>query len=132
MSVLVEAISVVVQRHTLEQSYEAGVDGYERDCPNATFCADEHLTRVGFMTPSDVRAYVTALENLLGLVFIDDSGEFQDVAVVDQRSGPTAACRWLEFAVQPEGHSACWLAGTTPGELAVPKQWTREDAATFS
>ena len=54
MPVLLEAISVIVRRETLERKYPGGVDGYARDCPNRTFCADEYLTRVGFTGPPDV------------------------------------------------------------------------------
>jgi hypothetical protein len=68
MCVLVEAISVVVPIAVLEKKYPRGAAQYERDCPNGTYCADEHLTRVGFMVPGDVGAFVERLSRL-GLVF---------------------------------------------------------------
>jgi hypothetical protein len=118
MAVLVEAITVVVPRDTLERVYAGGVDAYEIDCPNATFCTDDHLTSVGFMTPTDVRAFVERLVDA-GLGFVDAHG-FLDVAVVNERTGPTAACEWLAFSRLRGNYSMCWLLGTDPDELAIP------------
>jgi hypothetical protein len=109
MAVLVEAITVVVRRDTLERVYAGGVDGYELDCPNATFCTDDDLTSVGFMTSTDVRAFVERLVDA-GLGFVDDQG-FVDIA---------AACGWLAFSRLPGNYSMCWLLGADPDELAIP------------
>jgi len=62
MSVLVEAISVIVRISTLRDKYPSGVDAYRALCPNRTYCADEPLTRIGFMVPDDVRGFVKILE----------------------------------------------------------------------
>ena len=115
---MVEAITVVVRCDTLERVYAGGLNAYEIDCPNATFCADDHLTAVGFMTPTDVRAFVERLVDAR-LGFVDDNG-FLDIAVVDERTGPTAPCEWLAFSRLPGNYSMCWLLGADPGELALP------------
>jgi hypothetical protein len=94
MAVLIEAISVVVPVSVLEEKYPGGLDAYERDCPNRTFCCDGKLTRVGFMTPPDVGAFITGLERKGLEPFA--AGCWKDVAVVDQQSGQsTAPCDWL-------------------------------------
>jgi len=121
MSVLVEAISVVVPIPVLEAVYPGGVAQYERDCPNGTFCADEHLTRVGFMAPAEVRAFVERLESL-GLVHLRDR-QAVDLVVVDQVHGPTSPCDWIDGGKHPDGYSAVWRAGTVPGWFAHPKGW---------
>ena len=71
MSIVIEAISVVVPIAVLESKYPGGAARYESDCPNGTYCADEHLSRIGFMVPADVRAFVEHLSHL-GLVHQDE------------------------------------------------------------
>lgn len=93
MSVLAEAISVIVPRDVIVRKYPGGLVGYERDCPNRTYCADDHLTRVGFMNPTDVEAFVRRLTSL-GFVHLSHGASI-DLCVVDQHRGPTAACAWL-------------------------------------
>ena len=84
MAVLVEAISVIVRRDAIESKYLGGWDAFEKDSPNATLCADEHLARVGFMTPVDVESFIKYLVSY-GLVFLD-SGKAKDIVVADQQS----------------------------------------------
>lgn len=122
MSVLVEAISIVVRRDALERAYRGGVAAYEADCPNQTFCADEHLTRVGFMTPDDARYFVEHLEDR-GLTFLDGERSV-DIAVLFQGRGLMMPCDWIEHGRHPDGYEMCWLAGTEPGSPAVPEGWT--------
>lgn len=126
MAVLIEAISVIVPLATLERAYPGGVRGYAADCPNATFVLDHYVTRVAFMTPADVGQFVERLKSA-GLTF-EQGGECVDVAVVDERHGPTVQCSWLAFDRTPEGHARCWLAGADPGDLAVPASWLPERA----
>ena len=82
MAVLVEAISVIIPLTVLDVKDPGGRAHYERDCPNKTFCADEYLSRVGFMVPDDVRAFVHGLSEI-GLVHTD-RGQAIDLVVVDQ------------------------------------------------
>jgi hypothetical protein len=122
VSVLAEALSVIVRRSTLETKYPGGVEGYRRDCPNATFCADKHLTRIAFMVPPDVQRWIDHLTRA-GLIFVVNK-QAVDFVVVDQRQGPTVPCSWIEGGRHPDGYSAVWLAGTIPGELEHPPRWT--------
>ena len=132
MSVLVECISVIVRCDTLERLYPGGVVAYERLCPNATFCSDDRLTRVGFMTPDDVRAWCGHLERL-GLVVLGEAG-FEDVAIVDQLRGPTAPCEWLSFGRHVAGYTMAWTPGESPSPMAAPAGWHagRTDQIQFS
>lgn len=127
MSVLVEAISVIIPLETLRAKYPGGPVAYARDCPNQSFCKDRHLTRVGFMTPDDTRRFV---EKLLLLGFTHALGaEAIDLVVVDQSHGPTLPCRWLEAGRHSAGYAAAWKAGTVPGKLAHPPGWTPAQSA---
>jgi hypothetical protein len=121
LAVLVEAISVIVRRDSIVAKFLGGWDAFVDQVPNATFCADEHLARVGFMTPDDVEIFVKHLEEG-GLTCLSEDG-FVDLAVVDQQNGPTQPCNWLEFsqwAIPELGEdavvSACWL-------FTEPRDW---------
>jgi hypothetical protein len=131
MSVLIECFSVVVQRSEIDSSYPGGLAGYEADCPNATFCADEHLVRVGFMAPRDIGGFLLRVLARARLAS-SPTGRIEDVtmsaasvAVVEQRRGPwhPDKASWLGFARRADGVSLCWLAGEPPGELAAPRGW---------
>jgi hypothetical protein len=124
MSVLAEAISVITPIEVLDAKYPGGLAAYRRDCPNATYCADTRLTRVGFMVPDDVRHYVEQLA-ARGLTHIR-GGKAVDLVVVDQFQGPTTPCDWIEGGRHPGGYSAVWASGTDPGTLAHPSGWTAE------
>lgn len=121
MSVLIEAISVVARRAAIEDKYPGGLTAFKSDCPNSTFCADEYLVRIGFMTPEDVEGFVRIVA-ANGLAHLHD-GAAVDLVVIDQLHGPTTPCDWIEAGRHPDGYSAAWLAGTTPGWLAVPDGW---------
>ena len=127
MSVLIEAISVIVPTSILRAKYPGGVQQYERDAPNGTYCSDGHLTRVGFMAPPDVKTFV---DRLKGSDFIFHNGrEFVDVAVVDQMHGPTSSCSWLECGRHQIGFAMAWLRGTNASPMAAPRGWTVEQSS---
>src|SRR5687767_5585754 len=98
MAVFVECISIIIPVRVLEERYPGGVKAYELSCPNQTFCRDKHLTRIGFMSPTDAREVVASITAISSLTLLDN-GAFADIAVVDGFLGPTALCPWLEFDV---------------------------------
>src|SRR5262245_36984742 len=114
MAVLVEGISVIVRRDSVEARYSGGWDQFVADVPNRTFCADSEVARIGFMAPDDVAAFIDFLEKR-GLVFLED-GEALDFCVCDQQSGPTCECPWVEFGqIEFDNYrvAAARLAGST-------------------
>jgi hypothetical protein len=127
MAVLAEALSVIVRVEVLNARLDGGVVSYYAMIPNRTFCTDGRLTRVGFMLPDDVKAFVENLQGL-GLQLRDESG-FLEIAVVDQLSGPTLPCGWLRFDRHPQGFSSVRLADESPDSgLAIPDGWTSEQS----
>lgn len=126
MSVLAEAISVIVPRSVLDAKYPGGLAGYAADCPNKTFCTDEHLTRVGFMSPVDVQAYIRRLESH-GFIYLR-GGKAIDLCVVDQHRGPVTPCEWIEGGKHPDGYTAVWRAGADPSTMYAPLDWSPQQS----
>jgi len=122
MAVLIEALNVVVRRALLEQRFPGGINGFRDVVPNQTFCADEHLVRVGFMDPASVGDFVATLERYGFQLF--DGSAFIDMAVVDQLRGPTAPAPWLTIEKAEQGHAFAYMTGNLPGALQTPKTWT--------
>ena len=139
MSVLVECYSVIVRRSEIEARYPGGLAGYQRDCPNRTFCADDRLVRVGFMDRRDIGMFMLRVLGRAGLAS-SPSGRLEDVqckassvAVVEQWRGPwhPEASSWLEYAERPDRVCLCWLGGTPAGDLSAPPGWLSERSLTY-
>jgi hypothetical protein len=133
MAVLVEGISVIVRRDTVDAQYPGGWEAYVKDVPNKTLCSDERLARVGFMTSYGVDRFVARLERL-GFEFIRDARAV-DVCIVDQHQGPTARCDWLEyFYLEMFGSTnrvaVCRAVKDSRDEFAVPDGWNFEHSLT--
>jgi hypothetical protein len=131
MSVLVEALSLIIPRTVLDVSYPGGTDAFMRkmcepDIPERRACADAKLVSVSFLGAAEARA--VGLELLeLGIVGADDD-RFQEFAFIDQTDGPTLRCDWLEWRRDPDGFMYCWLAGSEPGDLHAPEKWTAKQS----
>jgi hypothetical protein len=127
MAVLIEALNVVVLRDVLRLRYPGGEDAFFRACPNDTLCVDDYLARVGFMHPDDVGQFCDQLE-AVHFKPMDNYDRFLDLAVVDQMTGPTRHCPWLDAARHVDGFSFAWKGGTEPGWLSTPRGWTVEQS----
>lgn len=135
MSVLVEALSLVIRRITLDISYPGGADAFlaamcVEDCPARRLCSDDKLVSVSFFTPDDVTTVVNSLREL-GIVELEGNS-FHELAVIDQREGPTLPCDWLEWRQHRDGFTYAWLAGTEPGDMAAPADWTAEQSRSLT
>jgi len=126
MSVLAEALSVLARNTVLEKRYPGGVEGFARDCPNASFCSDGRISRVGFLSPRDTRFFLGVLE-ACGLQW-SDAARLPEVAIVDQNLGLLHPCLWLEFGQARDGIPMCWDAAHRPGRLIVPLDWRPEQS----
>ena len=127
MSVLIEAVSLVVPRSLLYFRYPGGIDGFiaELSRPSAEnrhVCSDDHLMSVSFFT-RDAAGRTGAVLTTAGMVE-SRHGAFADFAIIDQNVGPLLECPWIEWTREPAGHSCAWLATADRGKLAVPDGWT--------
>jgi len=121
VGVIIEAINVVVPVAAIESRLSGGLTVYEASVPNGTFCSDGYLTRVGFTAPPDVAAFIESVRQL-GLRFLNGN-RFEEIAVVDQRTGLTRPADWLQLGRYTTGLSAAWLPGTNANPVAIPVGW---------
>ena len=128
MAVLIEGFSVVARNATVAAKYPGGMDGFVRDCPNATFCSDDHLSRVGFMLQPDADAFVAGLAVLGFTPSLRDAAE--DLVIVSQTEGPLRPCDWLQFG-QFQGALIAWLAGEDAGDLHATPGWNPDRQLKF-
>ena len=140
MAVLVEAISVLVRKDSIQSKIPGGEERFRLLIPNDTYCDDGELARVGFLNPTDVGSFIDELEEA-GLTFMED-GKCVDLAVCDQQVGLTADCDWVEFSHLPiEGGrvGAAWIfegerfgfgvhMSSATIQLATPPGWEFKDS----
>jgi hypothetical protein len=128
MSVLVEAISIIILRRAIDERYIGGWNGFVADIPNRTVCDDGEIVRVGFMDGSDAILYVENLQSK-GLRFTDDADEtFVDFAIVDQMEGMKLNCEWLDvhqatFFETGIEIKKCSLKGSAITAVYLPDGW---------
>lgn len=133
MSVLVEAVTLVVRRPSLEAVYRGGVDAFlqaARGLPTPPRFAcdrDPQLVNVSFERRDHAAIAIELLETN-GLVNVEDT-KAGDFVYVDQQNGPAAPCDWLEWERFTDGVTVAWMAGLEPGTLAAPEDWTPADAS---
>jgi len=129
LSVLAEAISVVIRIDAIRRKYRGGLELFRRTVSDQTFCSDGELARVGFTDTYDAREYAARLEGQ-GLEHLAD-GAARDLVIVDQLFGFQSPCAWAEFieVFIDEDRSrrvfACKLIGSRE-ILHVPPGWRHE------
>lgn len=131
MSVLVEALSLVVPCLTLDMRWPGGTDAFLRslcrdDSPARRLCTDGTLASVSFFTPEQAEV-VAAQLRACGLVEVDDDA-YVDFAFIDQHHGPTMPCAWLAWRRHRNGFTYAWPADREPGDMAVPADWEPEQS----
>jgi hypothetical protein len=131
MSVLIEAVTMVVPKRVLDVSYPGGTEafvlalaGLERP-PRFVCDGDPELVAASFSDQPHLRPAYELLEEYL---VCDDGERFMELALVEQRQGPPMPCEWLEWKNHKDGFTYAWHAGGEPGDLAVPEEWTPEQS----
>lgn len=132
MSVLVEALSLVIPRRVLDARWPGGTEVFlaavrREEVPGYRACADDRLASVMFLAAREAEG-VARMLRAYGAVQEDDGCRFVDFALVDQRGGPVLPCPWLAWRRDPEGFTVAWLAGTAPGTMAAPGDWAAEQS----
>jgi hypothetical protein len=141
MSVLIEVLTLVMRRTTLEARYPGGTVAMLEWLNDASrharwVVSDAHLVAASFDGP-DLRPVLEALSEQ-GLSMEENSdeagkgiegieggrgGQGPDLVIVDGIFGVAQPCAWFRWARPESGkgrYSTGWLADTEPGLLAVP------------
>lgn len=128
MAVLVEGFSVIVRKEALERNFPGGLDAYQHQLPNETYCADEQLCRVGFMAQADAVAHARRLVSAGVQGPVD--GPSPELAIVSAGHGHLIPCDWLELQVrwyphggQQVGVMVAKLPGEDVTQFIAPAGW---------
>ncbi len=130
MAVLIEGISIIIKRKSIEEKYTGGWDSFINCIPNKTFCADDELVRIGFMVPDDVKKYINSLEEN-NLEYLKN-GLAVDLNVVDQLHDSTMKCNWIEIGFINFDNDlnkkikCCRLKHSKLNQLLTPDGWQYE------
>ena len=119
MAVLIEGLSVLVRNSALDEKFPGGSRQVQDGLGDDKICFDEDLTCIHLASPDEVGAFVRWCESA-GLVFLIN-GICRDIVVVDQRTGPTTDCEWIQYSRVPFNDSQtngriaiCWMASRVP------------------
>ncbi len=134
MTVLVEAVSVIIKLEAIDRVLSNGWESFREHMPNFTLCRDDHFARFCFMNKDEAMAFKDKLESL-NFVYQSKEGA-QDFVFIDQQHGPTIPCSWIEY-----GHvdlyndpqkkvAACRLAGSQDEGVVTPDGWKYENSFT--
>lgn len=126
MSVLADALSVVIQCSVLEAKYPGGERAYRQSFPSEFYCSDGRLARVKFYCVEEMFPFVERL-TLWGLSLEADWAP-ADIALLDGEGGIRNSCDWLEFGMHDGGYPMAWMRGEARGPLAVPEGWEPSDS----
>ena len=137
MTILLEAMSVVVRCDSLERLGSDGLDHVFSSIPNQTYCSDGSLARVGFLVEQDALDFISFLESV-GLVHLQGE-ESIDFTIVLQGQKDLSPCAWLErFELDYQGTLLDVAAfvdangnvhlGETPGDFVGPDGWSLDNA----
>jgi hypothetical protein len=132
MSVLIEALTLLVRRRAFDSAYPGGADAFisaslANPCAPRFACADDpHLLNLSF-EHADHATHAIELLQLAGLKGLDESiPELIDYVLVDAISGPTIRVSWLGFKKHEDGFSFAWILAEPVGAVAGPAEWIRQ------
>lgn len=117
MSVLLEAVSILIRIDAINERYPGGMEQFEKDFQGGTFCKDSKLVRVGFMGSNDADRFIVDLMQK-GLIY-KENNKTVDMVYGTQARGLEDECDWVElreFPVEENG-----LTGTV---LAANLSWS--------
>ena len=125
MSVLIEALCLVVPNRVLDVSYPGGATAFIDELSMREdiryVVTDGTLTTASMFDPGVGGALADQLADL-GIVGGDDRQAIEFV-FADMELGTTIPCDWLETARHPHGFMIAWAVPGERGNTAVPGDW---------
>ena len=130
MSVLIEAASVIVRKKAIEERLFGGLAKFQELVPNNTYCEDDFLVRVGFMSIDESKNFIELLETY-GLRFLVNE-RTEDITYAQQGIGFTYPCDWAEcfqvFLFEPKKSvMVCKMIEDESDRLGLPNDWKPAD-----
>ncbi len=126
MSVLIEAVSVVVKRDSIRTKFSGGWSSFQSIVfSQYSMCADSNLATVSFLAARDAHSYMGFLEEM-------DFIYLQDFAIADQTQGLKDICDWCYIADFKINNNpamtvtGCKAEGGKEEKLYVPPGWKYE------
>jgi hypothetical protein len=114
MAVLIEGLSVVIRNCALDKKFPGGSLRFQQGLRDDPICFDNDLTCMHLKSPEEVGGFIGWCESN-GLIFLVNAMAVE-LVVVDQRTGPTTDCEWIQYSHVPfndtpsHGQIAvCWL-----------------------
>jgi hypothetical protein len=130
MSVLVEAITLIVKKPAVHEKYQGGWEAFVTDVPNGSLCADDALASISFMALEDVESYIKLLEKKGLTHLIQD--EPADMVIADQVQGLKHDCHWcyitdVDLHFDPNKRvTGCRSIYSQVDQIFVPEGWEFE------
>lgn len=128
-SILIEALTVVVKRTSLDVAWPGGTEAFiehlaASDVQFRYAIRTDSLLAVSAFDPDEI-VKVEGMLQERGLVGVDAKA-WQEYAVLDQRFGPTMPCDWLEWRRTKQGFTHAWLVGEEHEYMLSPDGWDAE------
>jgi hypothetical protein len=125
LSVLIEALCLVVPNRVLDISYPGGSTQFIDHAsarPDVRYALTDG--RVCAVSMYDSPAGIALVDELseYGIVGTDDSRAFEFV-FVDMETGPATRCDWLDTQRHSHGFMLAWQADAESGNAVVPGDW---------
>lgn len=131
MSVLIEAICLVVPRQVLDVSFPGGTDAFLEECAaNESVryaIADAHLVAVSTFDPQSLDGLVERMADL-GMVGGDRDDNASEFVFVDMQTGPAIPCEWLSLTHHRHGFTFAEMANRPTSEFVTPEGWLLEQS----
>jgi len=130
MSVLIEAVCLVIKAESIKAKYQGGWEQFKADYEETGFCSDDELVSVSFSSILEAVSQIDVLE-LKGLSH-QEEGRGEDIVIVDQLRGFLDPNPWAEFGhyyldkERSQCVKLCRLKGTKPLNIKVPAGWEYE------
>ena len=134
VALLVECISVVLRKVTLNQMYPGGESQFRADWQIPMLLADDDLISFSFMDPNDADEFAEAVQ-------ASGIGS-EEIAIVSHANGilevDGQTCTWLQFGtaqIYGQTVTVCFLTGSRVRNCVMPPHWkpeTQADRTTFN
>ena len=130
MSVLIEAVSLVVPAITMDDVWPGGTTAFLHDVMSGGDGVARHAIRDATLVCvsfTDNRCAERVIDKIRahGLLELNPK-RATDLVLVDETTGPLLPCQWLAWRQHPDGFTLAWTANAEPGVMATPPGWVAD------